>query len=279
MDFDLRPDVQGHLEQTVITVVREINSSLDDCGVILAENRGDVKGLVDRTAHDLILESYPDVPVLTEEGRARTDSYRGEFAVVADPIDGTSEMVRRGTHSSPTCTSIMAIENGRVVGAAVGHLWRQDVYGIDQSGLYVSRSGERMYFPNGPHDRNEINAVGYTRKGKRARFLIRTGTLMEKEIVQSHDNDGGGTYPLQVAENSQGGFTCHMEFLPKGLWEHIPTFMAMYADNPASTMEGDPLTINLHAEQTAIVCSNQGILDTMTDAFKGLYREQLYKAV
>jgi 3'(2'), 5'-bisphosphate nucleotidase len=93
-------------------------------GEFNVELKGDNSPLTcaDRAAHEVIMaglqEAYPEIPILSEEGRDIPYSERCQWSRfwLVDPLDGTKEFIKRNGEFT---VNIALIEDGRVVAGVV----------------------------------------------------------------------------------------------------------------------------------------------------------------
>lgn len=232
------------------------------------EREGNEQINLDGLAKDTIFQEFQDMPIFTEEGSIRFLKEGLSELVVSDPIDGSSLVNLMGPYSSPTSTSIMEIRKSRgyweIVAAAVGDLWKKQIYGIDKEGLYKFRvgsasSGKKRYVHLKPRGEEPIILAAYAQSNRRADMAIEVFQLVKSKDISKFINDGGGMYNLRVVSNSKDALTCAVELLPVPLYEHIPVFVASKGGAKVSRLDGTELELNPYVKQTAIVARNDDI--------------------
>lgn len=280
IDFDLDGEVQGQLEETVrkiILMVHTCMSSNDYTTTIREKGRGDEQIDIDVIAKEIIFKDYERYPIFTEEGSNRFSQPTSEL-VVADPIDGSSEVNRMGAYSNPLSTSIMVVRNDRVIAASAGDIWKKYIYGIDQKGLYIVKMNDHnasksyIFRNSNAFSHPSIRLAAYARNSKRAEIAKTINDLLSSGDIAYFGNDGGGMFPIQVALGRGKGYNCAAELLPKELYEHITAIMATTAGAKLSRLDGSPFEVNPLIRQTSIIAVNDAVREMLIQKLKKTYQ-------
>lgn len=277
VNFDLDDEVQSQLEATVKKIITRVNRHIrlyGDTATITEKGRGDEQIDLDVIANEIIKKDYRGVNIFTEES---LDGFLGSELIVADPIDGSSEINRMGPYSNPLSTSIMLISNNHVIAAASGDIWKGYVYGIDEKGLYMFQIGvhdfikEYIFTSQDALDDQSIRLAAYARNCKRAKIAKAIDELLSSGVIEYFGNDGGGMFPIQVALSRRKGYNCAAELLPKELYEHITEIMATKAGAKLSRLDDTLLEIDPTRKQTSIIAVNDRIRKTLINKLKETY--------
>jgi len=227
--------------------------------------------------------SPPGVYVITEEG-----NYGSKSAIIEvwDPIDGSSEFNRIGKKRSPLTTAGLVICENKIISAAVGDIWDNKIYGLDEKGLYFRELGQEKNYISID---KEISVDEKKKKEKKKfslsldeAFVAAYAPTFDRikiifplfEVVPYLHNNGGQPFALRVVEGqSVKTYAAALEAKPKELWEHIGPLMAEYGGASVSRLDGNPLELNIGIKQTSITAVNDNIRRGIIDALRTNYGE------
>lgn len=105
----------------------------------------------DRAADEIIgktiIESFPDIPILSEESSDDLSRLTSEYCWVIDPMDGTKEFIN---HTDEFTVNIALVRNGHPIVGVVYVPVTEEMY-------YASKGKGSFYEVNGKTERNEVS--------------------------------------------------------------------------------------------------------------------------
>ncbi len=269
--FEIDEKRQKNLEDRVNLIIAEIQKVRE--GTVSEKTKSDELIKADVISHEIIIEKAPqDVYVITEEG-----NYGNKSAIVEiwDPIDGSSEFNRIGRRRSPLTTAGLVICENKIIGAAVGDIWNNKLYGIDERGLYYKklRNQQKNYITISKEKEkltlDKAFIATYAPTFDRMKIV-----LPLFEVVPYIHNNGGHPFALRVVEGqSVKTYAAALEAKPKELWEHIGPLMAEYCGAFVSKLDGSPLELDIKIKQTSITAVNSNIGEGVINALKENYEK------
>ena len=278
MDFQIDSDIQSLLESACVKILHS-PEALGGWRDIRTKSPGDV--LIEADVHcDGV---YADTA--QREGIAyHSEETRGDFSVwesgdifiIADPIDGSSEFGRYGPRRSPIMTAALALRGTTVVAGAVGDLWNEAVYGLEDEGLYVYQ------LRTGHPDRRTIRlseARRATSLGNAAvaayapthtlMRLIYPGLFEHAQVVAN--NAGIGTQLAVVEMDASHSLCASIETKPIDLFEHIGAIMAAHAGAYVCRLDGSELLADPRHLQSGITAVSAQLAGEIWESVRDQY--------
>lgn len=256
--FKVDAEAQAGLEALLFSIRAGCLDTLEKYGLGSEEKaRGDDITTLDKVATER-LASWSERLGASLYSEEETIQRGKDLVLVADPLDGSSEIARLGFMNAPCFSTAMLMENGAILAAAGINMNNGLLYGITKNKLYHVLDGERRIL-HVDQERRERFFAAYARKQKRGHLLKKISEALTRGEVEYFANNGGAAYIFALTEAPERGYTAVGELLPKELWEHIPAFMATRAGAIVATREGGLLPLDIHQKATSIIAVSQEI--------------------
>jgi 3'(2'), 5'-bisphosphate nucleotidase len=140
------------------------NSYQDFASITELKNDQSPLTLADKASHDIInqrlLSLYPDIPVLSEEGKHTSYEIRKDWNLfwLVDPLDGTKEFIKR--NGEFTVNIALIHQNLPVIGVIYAPVWNLLYYGITTQGAFRQVPGQPAVQLQVNHKKKLLTAVG-----------------------------------------------------------------------------------------------------------------------
>lgn len=126
--FEIDLGRQENLEKRIELIIKKVQKI--DEKTVEEKTKSDELTLSDVKTFEIIKNTASkDVYGITEEGRYGNKS---DTIEVWDPIDGSSEFNRIGIKKSPLTTAGIVIYDNMIIGASIGDIWNEKIYGLDK---------------------------------------------------------------------------------------------------------------------------------------------------
>jgi 3'(2'), 5'-bisphosphate nucleotidase len=197
----------------------------------------------DKLSHSIISEGlvrlYPDVPVISEEGKGVPFDTRRDWRVfwLVDPLDGTKEFVKR----RPDFTvNIALVEDGRLTAAVIYAPARDTLYwASDEAGAWKSEKGAR---PVRINTRRPAPGEGSTVAQSRSHPSEKLAEFLKSVNVKSSISMGSSLKFCMVAE---GAADLYPRMGPTWEWDTAAgQCIVEHAGGSVTALDGGPLRYN-----------------------------------
>jgi hypothetical protein len=281
VEYHFDRTLQQTFEDFIIGIMEKIR---EDGGVetITSKKLGNELINWDVQVTDKLFKKFgSDYRIISEEREG--GNVGSDVVIIADPIDGSSEVNRIGSFRSPLSSAVMAIKESIVLAAAVVDIWGQKVYGIDKEGLYyyLISDEKKIYISISEYKKEKVKTPEkvfialYAPNQKRLNLAL----PLFSRFPYVHNN-GGHLFALQVVEGrSHQTYSASLEILPKELWEQIGPIMAHYGGAYLCRLNGKRLKIDLGIKQTSITTVNEDIANTIIELLHPVYEKTHQKHV
>lgn len=280
MNFEIESDIQAQLEAAAAEILLTVGSE-DRWKDIKTKKPGDVLIEADLFCDRLFSEAAQAAGCRyhSEETYNTSDVQRdGEILVIADPIDGSSEVGRYGPRHTLTTTAALALRGDTVAGGVVGDIWNRNVYGLGAKGLYVYAAA------GGKKDVRYLEISETRRKTKLAdgcvaayapyKMLLDLIYPALYERAQTVSTNAGIGYALMVAEMEAAHAPCaSIETKPIDLFEHIGAIMAAHAGAYVCRIDGSPFVSDPRHLQTSITAVSKEFAEEIVACLAPQYEE------